>query len=332
MPEVADANANVQPAEFNPANVKPGEVPNLPPEQRQKWLQWKQEQDAQKNAARPKPAPSPTGGGGHNRGGGSFFAPVAGGEVPFGRGRPAPSRHGEIPFGQQPAGRLPSNVPPTANTPPQPGMQQQELPSSPFSPAQQLKDLEIWAHDETTIPGKVYRYKLRISIKSPLWGTQGMAKNPDDANVFVLTAETEWSKPIPSPSKQDFFVSTGGSTVGGVPKVGIDYFKWDDGTWKQTYVTLQPGDRVGETPWTIVDLRPIGNSAGDNRVVLVSDTGDMSSRFYKTDKANPRYNALHGLANPIAPAGTTPNSPQAGLNPGPTATGAAGGGRHSRTD
>lgn len=347
MPDLAAANnANAQQANFDPATFPPGKVSTLPPEQRAQWLKWKQDkdkQDAQQH--RPKAPSTPAGGYGPGRGGlpgGEFFAPPAGPDpAMIERYRQQAQQRSQQ---QQPPARPPvtgGEVPFDATMPGsyQPGMQQpnapqaQQLPPAPFSPAQQNKDLEVWAHDETTVPGKIYRYKLRIFISNPMWGTQGMAKNQNDASVFALKTETEWTKPINSPSKRDFFVTNGGTSIGGVPKVGVDYFKWEDGEWKKDSVSVQPGDRIGETPWTVADIRPVGSANNENRVLLVNDDGSLTSRYYKTDKARKEYKNLLDKVKPATPPPGAPGTPAPGFGAAfpndptiPTAPGGARGG------
>lgn len=347
MPDLASANNpnNAQQTTFDPATFPPGKVSTLPPEQRAIWLKWKQDkdkQDAQQH--RPKPSATPAGGFGGRGGpaGAEFFAPPAGPDPAMieryrqqaqQRSQPQPQpaarpqvTGGEVPFDAT----MPGSYQPGVQQPNAP--QAQQLPPSPFSPAQQNKDLEVWAHDETTVPGKIYRYKLRIFVSNPMWGFQGMAKNQADASVFALKAETDWTKPINSPSKRDFFVTNGGNVIGGVPKVGVDYFKWEDGEWKMESKSVQPGDRIGETPWTVADIRPISGIASENRVLLVNDDGSIASRYYKTDKARKEYK---GLLDKVKPATPPPGAqPQPGVGVGlpngdlpvPTSPGGARGG------
>jgi hypothetical protein len=298
------ANAQPQATTFDAATVKPGEVYKLPPDQRALWWKWHQEQEAQKAQQHKSPAPARSA-----PGGGSGVGAASGGHADAGPSRFGASiiLVGDHSFSGDPdAGRgRPTFVPQPnrgAASGPQPaftnGVQQMAIPNGQFLPAQQVQDLEVWAHDETTIPGVMYRYKLRVHLKNPLFGTVNVAKNQAIASIFSVSMETDWSKPIQSPKKHEFFVMNGGTTFNGVAKVGVDYVDWQDGAWKLTSMTLQPGDRVGQTPWTIVDLRPAGNTEGDSRVLLINDNGQLTSRFYKTDRIDPEYLNLKKLLPP----------------------------------
>jgi hypothetical protein len=312
MPDPNEATNQPQVVQFDPAKVLPGQVLSLPPDQLAQWRKWRQDQDAQQAQQHKSQAPArsaPSGGGAGGAGGARGDAGPSGlgariilvgdhssGDPDAVRGRPAfvpqPNRGGAASGSPQPAFANPA--------------QQMAIPNGQFLPSQQLQDLEVWAHDETTVPGVIYRYKLRVYLKNPLFGTVNVAKNPVDAKVFWIRMDTpDWSKPIVSPKKHEFFVINGGTTFNGVAKIGIDYLDWQDGTWKLTSMTLQPGDRVGQTPWTIVDLRPAGNTEGDSRVLLINDDGQLITRFYKTDRVDADYLNLKKLVPPPAvPTGT----------------------------
>jgi hypothetical protein len=192
------------------------------------------------------------------------------------------------------------------------------LPNGKFDPAEFPKDVEIWAHDETTVPGHTYRYKLEVSFVNPLYQTVGMAANPADAKVFALASESTWTAPITSPLKQRFFASNGGAAIGGVPRISFEYFWWDDGSWKFKSIGLQPGDAVPGTPWTVFDIRPAGSAGGENRALLVSNTGEIISRYYKSDMKDPAYIKLRDLVKGAAAP------PTGNPNVGPPGVGATG--------
>jgi hypothetical protein len=311
MQDPNEVSAQPQVVQFDPSKVLPGQVLSLPPDQLAIWRKWHQEQEAQQAQQHKSQAPahsSPSGGGGAASGGARGDA---GPSSRFGARIILVGDHGDM-GGSRPRNGA-ADGPGPARTFVQPqgvpfdtSHQQMAIPNGQFLPSQQVQDLEVWAHDETTVPDVIYRYKLRVYLKNPLFGTVNVAKNPADAKVFWIPMETaDWSKPIVSPKKHEFFVINGGTTFNGVQKVGIDYLDWQDGTWKLTSMTLQPGDRVGQTPWTIVDLRPAGGNEGDSRVLLINDDGQLITRFYKTDRIDAEYLNLKKLVPPPAvPTGT----------------------------
>ena len=132
-----------------------------------------------------------------------------------------------------------------------------------------------------------------------------MAKNTADEKKLAISVDSAFSEPVVSPRKQYFFASTGGDDLrGNSPKMKFEYFYWEDGDWKTKMLSLQPGDAVGTTPWTLVDLRSIGNSS-EHRAMLVADTGEVESRFYKSDLQSADYKRVKALIKP-ATATLTP--------------------------
>jgi hypothetical protein len=311
MPVAVDETAAL-PVEFDPATVK--DVSKLTPEQRKLWVEYnqakkKEDEEKRKSDAELRRNRTPRGGGGEGRV--PSGAPRPGDneriDIGAGRGRGARGAGRALPSegNIRGPGRTATEGRPTASNPnlPQPGG---ELPAGAFSPeAATVKDVEVWAHDDSTLPGHTYRYKFQLVLKNPLFATQGIAGKPaDEEKLSIGIATAEWSDKVLSPKKQYFFAATGGDTINSNnPKMRFEYFYWEDGEWKTKNLDLHPGDAVGATPWTLVDFRP-ATSGNENRALLVNDLGELENRFYKTDIASPDYKRLHGLSQPPAAAAT----------------------------
>jgi hypothetical protein len=191
-----------------------------------------------------------------------------------------------------------------------------DLPPGPFRPGELVltkENIETWAHDVTTTPGRVYRYKLRVSFRNPLWQNEH-AKNPEDAKKLCIDSDSDWSAEKQAPRKNAFFAINGGNNMtGGDPKMNFEYFYWDDGEWKKKTLTLHPGDAIGTTPYTILDYRPIfGNNANENKALVIDDLGNIEEHLYRKDMASDEYKHLSALIRP-AETGT-------GTGPMPTVT------------
>ncbi len=312
MPEIgADPNAVAgQPVAFDPALVK--DTSKLTPEERKIWVEWrtqktKEDEDKRKadaEARKAKQTPRTPTGGGRNTPPSS--APPMPADQPIG-----PQRRGREPVGPvapprrnegSDRGDRRNTGPTTFNPNPAGTLTPTELPQGAYSPATAVAPLEIWAHDDTTKPGHVYRYKIRLVLKNPLFATQGMAKNSVDEKRLSIFTDTAFSDPVISPKKQYFFANSPGDSIAN-PKIKFEYFWWEDGDWKTRILTLQPGDAVGYTPWTLVDLRPVGTN-GEHRAMLVMDSGEIESHFYKTDQAGPEYKRVKALIKPATATAT----------------------------
>lgn len=287
-----------KPAEFDPSTVK--DISKLTPEEKKLWQAWriqktKDDEEARKAEAesrksRQTPARSPSRGATRGGGGPSSAPPLPTDQ----RMSPRRSRTYIPPGGRMDRrGPVMTNGVTNLNNPVNAG----EIPAGLFDPAAAV-DTEIWAHDESTRPGHTYQYKLRLSLKNPLFATLGMAKDTADEKKLSISVDSAFSEPVISPRKQYFFAMTGGDALGGNnPKMKFEYFFWDDGDWKTKTLSLQPGDAVGTTPWTLVDLRPFGSSS-EHRAMLVADTGEVDSRFYKSDLGSPDYKRVKALIKP----------------------------------
>ena len=316
MPD-PNAPALVVAAEFDPSKVLPADISKLTPEQKKLWIEYqvqlKKDEEAKRKeeAAQRKGRQRPnTPGGERGRGGLPSGAPPTPTDQRIGGAdRQPPNNYGRGRRGFNPRGPgrtdgTQGNQPNYA-TPGNPAASA-TLPAGTFRPADPAAvDVEVWAHDDTTIPGHVYRYKIEVYFKNPLFGTTGMAKNANDETVFALKAETEWSKEVESPKKHYFFAASGGEALGGnTPKMKFEYFWWEEGDWKTKTLTLQPGDAVGSTPWTLVDIRP--TTGTENHALLVNQMGAVQSRTQKTDLASEDYKKIKALVKPAtAAAGAT---------------------------
>jgi hypothetical protein len=217
-----------------------------------------------------------------------------------------------------PLGPPQQNGPQTYTNPnPQPNANPTELPQGLFNPSDPLmKDFEVWAHDETTTPGHTYRYKLQVYLKNPLFAVPNLAKNPADEKKLDILAESEWTDKVLSPQRFYFFAANSGNAIGGAdPKISFEIYAWQDGEWKKETKALRPGDAVGSSNWTLVDIRSVGNTAGDNRALLVADNGETATRFYKTDLSSKEYKDVLKLLTPAVPTGTIGSSPTGSLPP-----------------
>lgn len=196
-------------------------------------------------------------------------------------------------------------------------------------------NVPVWAHDETGVPGKTYQYRLRVVIRNPLYQTNGVAKNDDDAKVVAIpndaaTAWSEWSKGVQIPLNLKFWLASGAGG-GNNPSVRFRVRKWEKGRLNiSDPFTVYAGDVVGgvvnapmgaaapgvpvpapvpgvaagaekvdfTTGWTVVDIRQVGS---DTRVTLINDEGVTMTRFFKEDDKNPEFKDAPALP-PVGPA------------------------------
>ena len=86
-----------------------------------------------------------------------------------------------------------------------------DRPGGPPAALERHKDVEIWAHDDTVVAGKTYRYKMRYRLKNPIFGAAN-AREPPDAGGAVRAGQRVLASgrtPITVPSLVNFFVAGG---------------------------------------------------------------------------------------------------------------------------
>jgi hypothetical protein len=187
-----------------------------------------------------------------------------------------------------------------------------DLPKGSFDPATQA-DFAVWAHDDTVVPGKTYRYKLRYVISNPVFATQQLCKPQTLALQFSIPSkDSDWTEPVNVESDTNFYAAALSHGA-----VQFDVFKWFNGVWQKQSVVASPGDVIGTagpkpgdpnfaTGWTLVDVREIPNETTNRVVLLASDNGTLQ-RELKIDSRNKKYRNLLNLVNKAA--GIVPGQP-----------------------
>lgn len=171
------------------------------------------------------------------------------------------------------------------------------LPPGEFDPTQLREDIQGWAHDITVQPGQVYRYQVRYKIRNPVFDMRGLVADPKLAEQFAIESPaSEWSNEVEIEPLSYFFLASGKPPVG--DEVRFDIFRSTGGSWEVHNFGAAPGDLLGQkiddvdftTGWTLVAVQT--NRAGETEVLLVDDDGNMQTRSFTGDRANPTYNDL----------------------------------------
>jgi hypothetical protein len=110
----------------------------------------------------------------------------------------------------------------------------------------------IWVTDTSVIPGKSYRYKLRLIAINPYAGLPSYLVNPEDATKVVVPGQwSEWSEPITAkPNKQLFAYQMDQ----GNQAVRYELSEWKGGKWLSGSGKAGVGEPIiakfGSTPLT----------------------------------------------------------------------------------
>jgi hypothetical protein len=186
--------------------------------------------------------------------------------------------------------------------------------ATPTTPGVDLFD--IWAHDETVEPGKIYRYRMRVVIRNPLYSSN-LAATPELAQTLSIPGQwSDWTPAIPIMPRIRMFLASGARQQNSVQ---VKVFRWERGmiNTPATPFSVSPGDMIGRvdpgtrvdytTGWTIVDIRSVPTtSCSDTRVTLMDPEGRIETRYTKADAAHPDLPALEAAAKQPAAAAAVP--------------------------
>ena len=248
-------------------------------------------------------------------GGSPWVAPVLAGAAPA-PGAPAPA---PAPGARGLAG-IPPAMPPRGAVPAQPapggpggvggaggpgGLNQ--APGQ-LNPATLTQDILVWNHDDTVRPGQTYRYRIVYYMKNPVLGLTGVADKSILEVLEVKSPPSDWSAPVTIPQVTKFwFASLRGSGA------AADVYHWENGVWtRKQGVLYQPGDKVADSEWTVVDVHGQYGGARDREkyVILTNDAGEVIRRYPSADRSNDEKKGLDAQVNPgAAAAGGNPTMP-----------------------
>lgn len=154
-----------------------------------------------------------------------------------------------------------------------------------FDPTQLQNDIEILAHDDTVEAGKTYRYRLVYRIYNSLYDINVISK-PEIAKQFAIASkQSEPTDPVTIPQRTNFFVKSITAN-----EVKFDVFTWE-GVMKVKEVRAAPGDAIGKTAWSVVDIRH-DSKKNEPYVLLSDDGGNIQRRDFRADQDNPDYKNL----------------------------------------
>lgn len=222
-----------------------------------------------------------------------------------------------------PSGYAPGYNPETPAPTYDPATGMNSIPTGPFDPTRippntkgQIPEMSVWAHDDTVVPGKTYRYRMRLRMKNPLYNSYNVAKDPELSKKFTLdTPWTEW-KEVKAPRNTEFFFANVKQDIKTATVTGasVNVFRRLKGEWTMETFQVAPGDSIGgqkngvdySTGVTLVDLRPDVRGR-DTRIMVADESGTIDRIDYNAQKEDEWYKTLLiKVRGPQPPPGSTP--------------------------
>jgi len=236
-------------------------------------------------------------------GGTPWVAPTLAGAAPAGAANaPAPP-----PNAPKPLAGIPPVLPPRVVAPAQPnpalgaagagGNKNQGA----IAPENLNQDILVWAHDDTVQPGAVYRYRIIYYMKNPVMGQKNIADQSIIDTLAVKSPPSDWSAPVTIPQVTEFWFARAANNG-----AAADIYHWENGGWtRKQNVPINPGDRVADSEWTVIDVHG-GNREREKYVILTNDNGEVVRRFPNSDRTSDRKKALDAQVNPAPAAAAGP--------------------------
>jgi len=160
-------------------------------------------------------------------------------------------------------------------------------PAAPFAPSSVNQDIVGWLYDDTVLPEKTYRYRVRYRILNPLFNATVPGVNLDLTRIFALVGEdsTVWSEPVTLQPETFIYVINSAQTPLN-PQAGsarISIYRWQGGSVRSTVDTYRVGDPIGiksgeidfQTDWTLAEVRVDSTNPSKSFALLMSKDGQI---------------------------------------------------------
>jgi len=113
------------------------------------------------------------------------------------------------------------------------------------------RKLQVWAHDLSIEAGKVYRYRLVVSVLNPLYRQKRVEENQREENYDKIALGPDmqelnaspWSDPVRVDSKHYFFMVKGSAQS---QTARAEVWRVYNGRWLNEEFEVRPGDPIGK--------------------------------------------------------------------------------------
>ncbi len=145
----------------------------------------------------------------------------------------------------------------------------------------ELEKLVFWAHDDTTVPGEKYQYRIRIGVLNPIAGKGWVSQDQNDLRdqVVLWSKFVEVNDVVEIPKRLVFFATDlreiqKSASIDRTAEIMVA--KYTLGNWVSRTFSVKNGEEIG---------KPV-ETAGDSRLAKIgisSDTIDFSTKAVMVD-------------------------------------------------
>jgi hypothetical protein len=116
----------------------------------------------------------------------------------------------------------------------------------------------LWAHDDSTQPGKTYRYRLRLGLLNPIAGRGRSTTDPALADKLLFWSEfSAVTQPVEISARMYLFANKYNETNGAVT---IEVAKYQMARWETKSYDVRPGEMIGR----LEKMQPAVDSTGNS--------------------------------------------------------------------
>lgn len=133
--------------------------------------------------------------------------------------------------------------------------------------------IQMWAHDSTVLPGRTYRYRMRLLLFNPLCGNERAESRKVRTLAWLEGPWSQWSEPVEAMQKRYFFfTSVSARTDTRPPRARVSVYAWQDGWWyPYPFSYGDPGQSIG-SPMDVPDYTVSSSSSRTFRLEGLTST------------------------------------------------------------
>ncbi len=112
--------------------------------------------------------------------------------------------------------------------------------------AKQTEPVLIWGFDDTTEPGKTYRYRVRLGVFNPVAGTAQLIERDLDKKdqVILWSAFSDVTRPVSIPRRVYLFAKT---VQDKTKTATVEVARYALGYWRTEDFHVRPGESIGKS-------------------------------------------------------------------------------------
>ena len=113
----------------------------------------------------------------------------------------------------------------------------------------QAETIRMWAHDSSVVPGRTYRYRMRVLLFNPLCGDERAENSKVRTLAWLEGPWSDWSEPAQTLQKRvPYFTGVSPARGSKPPRAKVTVYAWQNGWWyEHLFFYSDAGSIVGDS-------------------------------------------------------------------------------------